>query len=184
MVSLMHQPAYSWCNIPHYTFVPPGLALKTLHSANAVYSIYTLYGSHNKQGLFPHTELANLYVKCKCRVFTVQWKWSFKYSFIPWACAEYDDSLPFRSFFHSSPLYTLSFHQLVFHPPSPHLAIYFSVYLSALLLPYSYWILYRILYWKFHFLPFSVHAQNNVIYLTYCLCYKGVFNHCINFFIG
>jgi len=38
-----------------------------------------------------------------------------------------------RSFFHSYLLYTLSshpFHQLVFNPPSPHLAIYFFVYLS------------------------------------------------------
>jgi hypothetical protein len=30
------------------------------------------------------------------------------------------------------------FHQLVFHPPSLHLAIYFVVYLSALLFPNSY----------------------------------------------
>jgi len=33
-------------------------------------------------------------------------------------------------------------HQLVFHPPSLHLAIYFLVYLSALLLPNSYIILF------------------------------------------
>jgi len=38
-----------------------------------------------------------------------------------------------RIFFHSSLLYT-PFHELVFHPPSLHLAIYFLVYLSALLL--------------------------------------------------
>ena len=43
-----------------------------------------------------------------------------------------------RSFFCSSLLYTLSFHpfhQLVFHPPSLHLAIYFLFCLSASLFP-------------------------------------------------
>jgi hypothetical protein len=45
---------------------------------------------------------------------------------------------------------------------SPHLAIYFLVYLSVLLFPNSY----IILFWEFYFLPFSVHAQTNVIYLT------------------
>ena len=54
------------------------------------------------------------------------------------------------------------FHQLVFHPLSPHLAIYFLVYLSALLFQN----LYIIHFWEFCFLPFSAHAQTNVIYLT------------------
>jgi hypothetical protein len=36
------------------------------------------------------------------------------------------------------------------------------VYLSALLLPYSY----IIIFWAFYFLPLSVHTQTNVIYLT------------------
>jgi len=57
--------------------------------------------------------------------------------------------------------YTL-FYQLDFHPPSLCLAIYFLVYISALLLSNSY----IILFWEFYFLPFSVHAQTNVIYLT------------------
>ena len=54
------------------------------------------------------------------------------------------------------------FHQLVFHPHSLHPAIYFLVYFSALLLPNSY----IILFWEFYCLPFSVHAQTSVIYLT------------------
>ena len=39
---------------------------------------------------------------------------------------------------------------------------YFLVYLSVLLFPNSY----TIPFWEFYFLPFSVHAQTNVIYLT------------------
>jgi hypothetical protein len=35
-------------------------------------------------------------------------------------------------------------------------------YLSALLFPNSY----AILFWTFYFLPFSLHAQTNVTYLT------------------
>ena len=53
-------------------------------------------------------------------------------------------------------------HQLFFHPLSPHLAIYFLVCLSIFLFPNSY----IILFWEFYFLPFSVHAQTTVIYLT------------------
>ena len=87
-------------------------------------------------------------------------------SFIPLACAEWDDSLPFSGA-SSSPLCYVLFlatllHQLFFHTLSLHLAIYFLVYLSILLFPNSY----TILFWEFYFLPFSVHAQTNVIYLT------------------
>jgi len=53
-------------------------------------------------------------------------------------------------------------HQLFFHPLSPHLAICFLVYLSILLFPNSC----IIPFWEFYFLPFSVHTQTNVIYLT------------------
>ena len=62
----------------------------------------------------------------------------FNLTFIPLARAERDDSLPFSGA-SSIPLcyipcpFTL-FHQLVFHPPPLHLAIYFLVYLSTLLL--------------------------------------------------
>jgi hypothetical protein len=49
-----------------------------------------------------------------------------------------------------------------FHPLSPHLVICFLVYLSIMLFPNSY----IIPFWEFYFLPFSVHAQTNVIYLT------------------
>ena len=76
---------------------------------------------------------------------------------IPWRSQEL---LPFLSVIY--PPLPPFFHQLVCHPPSLHLAIYFLVYLSALLLPNSY----IILFWEFYFLPFSVHAQTNVIYLT------------------
>ena len=69
------------------------------------------------------------------------------FSFIPLPCAECDDSLP---------------HQPFFHPLSPHLTIYFLIYLSILLFPNSY----IIPFWEFYFLPLSVHAQTNVIYLT------------------
>ena len=90
--------------------------------------------------------------------------YSFIHSFL--ACAEYDSSLPFSGA-SSIPLCYVRFpatllHQLFFQPLSPHLAIYFLVYLSDLLFPNSY----IILFWEFHFLPFSVHVQINVIYLT------------------
>ena len=87
-------------------------------------------------------------------------------SFIPLACAECDDSLPFSGA-SSIPLCYVLFpaillHQLFFHPLSPNLANYFLVYLSISLFPNSY----IILFWGFYFLPFSVHVQTNVIYLT------------------
>jgi hypothetical protein len=53
------------------------------------------------------------------------------------------------------------------------------VYLSISLFPNSY----IILFWEFCFLPFSVHAQTNIIYLNYCLYYIRFFNSCINLFI-
>ena len=91
---------------------------------------------------------------------------SFIHSFIPLACAEFNDSLPFSGA-SSIPLCYVLFpatllHQLFFHTLSPHLAIYFLVYLSILLFPKSY----TILFWEFYFLPFSVHVQTNIIYLT------------------
>jgi hypothetical protein len=60
------------------------------------------------------------------------------HAFIPLACTECNDSLPFSGASTIPLCYvpcpsTLS-HQLVFHPPSLYLAIYFLVYLSALLL--------------------------------------------------
>ena len=84
-----------------------------------------------------------------------------KHSFIPLAGAEYDNTLPFSGA--SSfpvcyiPFPATLFHQLVFHPPSLHLAIYFFLYLSALLLPNSY----IILFWEFYLPPFSVHAKTS-----------------------
>ena len=88
------------------------------------------------------------------------------HSFIPLARAECDDSLPFSKA-SSIPLFYVLFpatllQQLFFRPLSPHLAIYFLVYLSILLFPNSY----IIPFWEFHFLPLSVHAQTNIIYST------------------
>src|SRR5215813_14477548 len=82
------------------------------------------------------------------------------YSFIhSLVCAEFDDSLPFSGA-SSIPLYHVLFpaillHRLFFHPLSPRLAIYFLAYLSILLFPNTY----LILFLGFYFLPFSVHVQ-------------------------
>ena len=58
------------------------------------------------------------------------------------ACAEYDDFLPFSGASFISLCCVLfpstQFHHLVFHPSLLHLAIYFLVYLLALLFPNSY----------------------------------------------
>ena len=87
-------------------------------------------------------------------------------SLIALAFAECDNSLPFSGP-SSIPLCYVLFpatllHQLFIHSLSPHLAIYFLVYLSTLFFPN----LYIILFWEFYLLPFSVHAQTNVIYVT------------------
>jgi len=108
----------------------------------------------------------------------------FTHSFIPLACAEFDNSVPLSGA-SSIPLCYVLFpatllHQLFFHPLSPHLAIYFFVYLSILLFPNSH----IILFWEFYFLPFSVYVQTNVIYLTLLSLLYRFFNTCINFFIG
>jgi hypothetical protein len=68
------------------------------------------------------------------------------HSFIPLAHAEFDDSLPFSGA-SSIPLCYVLFpaalpHQLFFHSFSPHLAICFFVYLSIMLFPNSYIILF------------------------------------------
>jgi len=69
-----------------------------------------------------------------------------------------------RSFFHSSLLYTLSFHP--FPPTSLPSSLTYSCHLF-LGLPLSLVVSkYIILFWEFCFLPYSVHAQINVTYLT------------------
>jgi len=93
-------------------------------------------------------------------------QYSVIHSFILLECAEFDDSLLFSGA-SSIPLCYVLFpathlHHLFFHPLSPHHAIYFMVYLSIFLFPNSY----IIPFWEFYFLPFSVHAQTNIIYLT------------------
>ena len=63
-------------------------------------------------------------------------------SFIPLACAECDNSLPFSGASAIHLCYVLFpatfLHQLFVHSLSPYLAIYFLVYLSILLFPNSY----------------------------------------------
>ena len=91
---------------------------------------------------------------------------TFTHSFIPPHCHVQNATIPCRSQ-ELLPLCYVLFpatllHQLFFHPLSPHLAIYFLVYLSVLLFPNSY----IIPFWEFYFLPLSVHAQTNIIYLT------------------
>ena len=77
--------------------------------------------------------------------------------FIPLPCAECDDSSSIPLCYVLFPAILL--HQLFFHPLSPHLAIYFLVYLSILLFPNSY----IIPFCKFYFLPFSVtHEHTNL----------------------
>jgi hypothetical protein len=87
------------------------------------------------------------------------------HSFIPLACAECDNFLPFLGA-SSIPLFYILFpvillHQLFFHHLSLHLTIYFLVYLTILLFPNSY----IPFFWEFYFLPFSAHAQTNIIYV-------------------
>src|SRR5215510_7208609 len=102
---------------------------------------------------------------------------------IPLPCAECDNSSLF-SVASSIPLCYILFpatflHQLFLHPPLLHLAIYFLVYLLVLLIPNSY----TIIFWEFYFLPFSVHVQTNVTYVTLLSIMVDFFNNCINFFI-
>ena len=78
-----------------------------------------------------------LYVRIKTEII---------HSFIPLACAECNDSLPLSRVSSSTLCYvvfpTTLLHQLFFHPLSPHLAIYFLVYLSILSFPNSYIIIF------------------------------------------
>jgi len=92
---------------------------------------------------------------------------SFIHSFIPLACTEVNDSLPFSGA-SSIPLCYVLYpatlpHQPFFHSLSTHLAIYFFVYLSILLFPNSY----IIFFWEFYFLSFSVYIQTNLL-----VCYQ------------
>jgi len=88
------------------------------------------------------------------------------YSFIPLVCAECDNSLAFSGS-SSIPLCYVLFpatllHQLFVHPlltSSCHLFLGLPL---SLLFPN----LYIILFLEFYFLPFSVHAQTSIIYLT------------------
>ena len=137
--------------------------------------------SYDNQGHTTLFESSQAFPTCPLDNSTVNMKVGMKYlcnnnetenpvpiqlSIIPLACAECDDSLLFSGA-SSVPLCYVPFpatllHQLFFHPLLPHLAIYFLAYLSILLFPNSY----IISFWEFYFLPFSEHAQTNIIYLT------------------
>jgi hypothetical protein len=143
--------------------------LRTSHpSKSCAFPKSTTY-HRNGFGFFPHAPctlpITLVYSQChrNCPLYTSTYGF---HSFIPLARAECNDSLLFSGA-SSIPLCYVLFpatllHQLFFHPLSPHLAIYFLVNLSILLFPNSY----IILFLEFYFLPFSVHAQTNVIYLT------------------
>ena len=88
--------------------------------------------------------------------------------FIPFHCHAQNATIPCRSqellpflsvMYFFLPPFSTNYSSILL---SPHLAIYFLVYLSILLFPNSY----IIPFWEFYFLPLSVHAQTNVIYLT------------------
>ena len=99
---------------------------------------------------------------------------SFIHSFIHLACAECDDYLPFSeaSFI---PLCYVNFFL-------PSFSTNYSSILSHLILSSiscsisqsccSQINIYIIPFWEFYFLPFSVHTQTNVLYLTFCLYYS------------
>jgi hypothetical protein len=95
---------------------------------------------------------------CKYRMFLQSsWLIEFIHSL---SCAECDDSLPVSGA-PSTALCCVNFpstlfHQLVFHPSSIHLAICFSVYLSAFLFPNSY----KILFWGILFFPILCTCPN------------------------
>ena len=87
--------------------------------------------------------------ECHCYIIYIKILFSNN-SFLPLACAEFDDSLPFSGA-SSIPLCYVLFpatlpHQLFFLPLSSHLAVYFLVCLSILLFPNSYIILLGILF--------------------------------------
>jgi hypothetical protein len=79
-----------------------------------------------------------------------------------------------RSFFYSSLLHILSFHPF---PPTSLTSSSTSSCRLFLSLPLSL-VVYKCIYntfWEFYFLPFSVHAQTNVIYLTILSLLQWVF---------
>jgi hypothetical protein len=79
-----------------------------------------------------HDHMINRYSDVKIS-YTVWLAMYLLHSFIPLPCAECDHSLPFPPACSIPPCYILFpitvLHQLFFHPPSLHLAIYFMVYL-------------------------------------------------------
>jgi hypothetical protein len=87
----------------------------------------------------------------------------FIHLFIPLVCEKCDDSLSFTGT-SSISLCCILFpaillHKIFFYLSSLHLAIYFLVYFLVLLITNSY----KILFWKFYFLPFPVHVKADVI---------------------
>jgi len=152
-----------------YTFIPLACAecddSVPFSGASSIPLLYVLFPATLLHQLFFHALSPHLAICFLVRT-SIYVIYTFIHSFIPLACAECYNSLPIAGA-SSVPLCYILFsakllHQLFFHPLSIHLAIYFLVYLSILLFPNSY----IIPFWESYFLPFSVHAQTNVIYLT------------------
>jgi len=112
---------YSWVNISS------GLTCVYISSWSCVYSVVTCSGPSGTYLLHKVGSVCS-------------------HSFIPLICAECDDSLPFSGASSIPLCYALLaailLHQLFFHALSPHLAIYFLVFLSGLLFTNSYIILF------------------------------------------
>ena len=126
----------SLCNLYH---CPPTWYVLSSTTISP-FSIFPLY-----QYLIMHSYNFNIH----------SFHWYVRNAMVP-CCSQ--ELLPFLCYV----LFSTTLLQLFFQPLSPHLTICFLVYLSILLFPNSY----IIPFWEFYFLPFSVHAQTNVIYLT------------------
>jgi hypothetical protein len=104
----------------------------------------------------------------------------YTHSYIPSPCAECDDSLQFSAA-SSIPtrniVFDTSHYTSTFHHSSYHL---FLGLIFCLLFPNSY----KIHFWEFYFLPLSVHAQNNTIYVTLSSLLLYDFKNSSNSFIS
>ena len=95
--------------------------------------------------------------KWMCEQWSLQFFWSLWHS-IPFACAECDNSLPFSAASSILLLYKLPQTSLPFSLTSSY-HLFFGPTLVVPKFIYN-------TFWEFYFLPFSVHAQTNIIYLT------------------
>ena len=116
-----------------------------------------------------------------CCIISIYFPLNVVHSFIPLACAECDDSLPFSGASSISLCYVLFpailLHQLFFHPLLPHLAVYFLVYVSILLFPNSY----IIPFWEFCFLSTELRVTEEC-YKTFCTVVLSLDKSCRRIF--